>query len=380
MGAAPGERRFKIYRTGAPVSLSSVLPVLHQLGVEVIDERPYELRCSDRTTAWIYDFGLRMPESNGNGDYLGDDGRERFQEAFTATWTGAAENDGFNSLVLSAGLNWRQAMVLRAYAKYLRQAGATFSQDYMEDTLRNNVHTTRLLVNLFEARMSPERQRAGTELIDGLLEELDGALDQVASLDEDRILRSFLTVIKATLRTNFFQKADDGKPHAYVSMKFDPQAIPDLPAPRPAFEIWVYSPRVEGVHLRFGKVARGGLRWSDRREDFRTEVLGLVKAQMVKNTVIVPVGAKGGFVAQAPAGPERRPRRLAGRGRRVVQDLHLGAARHHRQPGGRRGRAPGGRRAPRRGRHVPGGRGRQGHGDVLRHRQRGRRVVRLLAR
>ncbi|MFD5126035.1 NAD-glutamate dehydrogenase [Streptomyces sp. NPDC058385] len=299
VGAAPGERRFKIYRTGAPVSLSSVLPVLNQLGVEVIDERPYELRCSDRTTAWIYDFGLRMPQSsNGNGDYLGDDGRERFQEAFTATWTGAAENDGFNSLVLSAGLNWRQAMVLRAYAKYLRQAGATFSQDYMEDTLRNNVHTTRLLVSLFEARMSPERQRAGTELIDGLLEELDGALDQVASLDEDRILRSFLTVIKATLRTNFFQKADDGKPHAYVSMKFDPQAIPDLPAPRPAFEIWVYSPRVEGVHLRFGKVARGGLRWSDRREDFRTEVLGLVKAQMVKNTVIVPVGAKGGFVAK----------------------------------------------------------------------------------
>ncbi|MEU8486558.1 NAD-glutamate dehydrogenase [Streptomyces sp. NPDC048641] len=299
VGAAPGERRFKIYRTGAPVSLSSVLPVLNRLGVEVIDERPYELRCSDRTTAWIYDFGLRLPKSpNGNGDYLGDDGRERFQEAFTATWTGAAENDGFNSLVLSAGLSWRQAMVLRAYAKYLRQAGATFSQDYMEDTLRNNVHTTRLLVSLFEARMSPERQRAGTELIDGLLEELDGALDQVASLDEDRILRSFLTVIKATLRTNFFQKSDGGKPHAYVSMKFDPQAIPDLPAPRPAYEIWVYSPRVEGVHLRFGKVARGGLRWSDRREDFRTEVLGLVKAQMVKNTVIVPVGAKGGFVAK----------------------------------------------------------------------------------
>jgi glutamate dehydrogenase len=200
-------------------------------------------------------------------------------------------------------------MVLRAYAKYLRQAGSTFSQDYMEDTLRNNVHTTRLLVSLFEARMSPDRQRAGTELIDGLLEEVDGALDQVASLDEDRILRAFLTVIKATLRTNFFQNAGEagdkkgqeatgGERHGYVSMKFDPQAIPDLPAPRPAFEIWVYSPRVEGVHLRFGKVARGGLRWSDRREDFRTEILGLVKAQMVKNTVIVPVGAKGGFVAK----------------------------------------------------------------------------------
>ncbi|WP_371528891.1 NAD-glutamate dehydrogenase [Streptomyces sp. NBC_01283] len=299
VGAAPGERRFKIYRSGGQVSLSAVLPVLQRLGVEVTDERPYELRCTDRTNAWIYDFGLRMPKpQNGNGDYLGDDGRERFQEAFAAAWTGEAEVDGFNSLVLRAGLNWRQAMVLRAYAKYLRQAGSTFSQDYMEDTLRNNVHTTRLLVSLFEARMSPDRQRAGTELTDGLLEELDGALDQVASLDEDRILRSFLTVIKATLRTNFFQEAEGGKPHTYVSMKFDPQAIPDLPAPRPAYEIWVYSPRVEGVHLRFGKVARGGLRWSDRREDFRTEILGLVKAQMVKNTVIVPVGAKGGFVAK----------------------------------------------------------------------------------
>lgn len=299
VGAAPEERRFKIYRKGDAISLSAVLPVLSRLGVEVTDERPYELRCSDRSIAWIYDFGLRLPTSrNGGGDHLGDDGRERFQEAFAATWTGKAENDGFNALVLSAGLGWRQAMVLRAYAKYLRQAGSTFSQDYMEDTLRHNVHTTRLLVSLFEARMSPDRQRAGHELVDALLEELDAALDQVASLDEDRILRSFLTVIKATLRTNFFQEAAGGKPHDYVSMKFDPQAIPDLPAPRPAFEIWVYSPRVEGVHLRFGKVARGGLRWSDRREDFRTEILGLVKAQMVKNTVIVPVGAKGGFVAK----------------------------------------------------------------------------------
>ncbi|MDH6702086.1 NAD-glutamate dehydrogenase [Streptomyces griseoviridis] len=299
VGAAPEERRFKIYRKGDAVSLSAVLPVLSRLGVEVVDERPYELRCADRSIAWIYDFGLRMPKSLvGNGDYLGEDGRERFQEAFAATWTGRAENDGFNALVLSTGLSWRQAMVLRAYAKYLRQAGSPFSQDYMEDTLRNNVHTTRLLVSLFEARMAPERQRAGHEIVDALLEEVDAALDQVASLDEDRILRSFLTVIKATLRTNFFQEAADGTPHAYVSMKFDPQAIPDLPAPRPAYEIWVYSPRVEGVHLRFGKVARGGLRWSDRREDFRTEILGLVKAQMVKNTVIVPVGAKGGFVAK----------------------------------------------------------------------------------
>ncbi|MET9297030.1 NAD-glutamate dehydrogenase [Streptomyces sp. NPDC003077] len=304
VGAGPFERRFKIYRRGEPVSLSKVLPVLNRLGVEVVDERPHELRCTDATVAWIYDFGLRMPERMN-----GDDARERFQDAFTAVWTGRAESDNFNQLVLRAGLNWRQVMVLRAYAKYLRQAGSTFSQTYMEDTLAHNVHTTRLLVSLFEARLSPERQRAGNELTDGLLEELDGALDKVASLDEDRILRSFLTVIKATLRTNHFQGAtagsgvdgqdgEDGAPHSYLSIKLDPQAIPDLPAPRPAYEIWVYSPRVEGVHLRFGKVARGGLRWSDRREDFRTEVLGLVKAQMVKNTVIVPVGAKGGFVGK----------------------------------------------------------------------------------
>jgi glutamate dehydrogenase len=299
VGAGPDERRFKIYRAGDQVSLTAVLPVLQRLGVEVVDERPYEMRCADRTQAWIYDFGLRLPaQGNGASGPKADDVRDRFQEAFGAVWTGAAESDGFNSLVLRAGLTWRQAMVLRAYAKYLRQSGSTFSQDYMEDTFRHNVHTARLLVSLFEARMAPERQKAGTELIDALMEELDAALDQVASLDEDRILRSFLTLIKATLRTNFFQKGADGSHHDYVSMKFDPQAIPDLPAPRPAFEIWVYSPRVEGVHLRFGKVARGGLRWSDRREDFRTEILGLVKAQMVKNTVIVPVGAKGGFVAK----------------------------------------------------------------------------------
>ncbi|QKV94633.1 NAD-glutamate dehydrogenase [Streptomyces sp. NA02950] len=296
VGAAHAERRFKIYRAGAQVSLSAVLPVLNTLGVEVVDERPYELRCADKTTAWIYDFGLRLPLREGEA--LADDARERFQNAFAAVWTGQAESDNFNQLVLGAGLDWRQAMVLRAYAKYLRQAGSTFSQAYMEDTLRNNVHTTRLLVSLFEARMSPERQRAGTELTDALLEELDAALDQVASLDEDRILRSFLTLIKATLRTNHFQKNGQDTPHDYLSIKLDPQAVPDLPAPRPAYEIWVYSPRVEGVHLRFGKVARGGLRWSDRREDFRTEILGLVKAQMVKNTVIVPVGAKGGFVGK----------------------------------------------------------------------------------
>ncbi|MGP4114803.1 NAD-glutamate dehydrogenase [Streptomyces sp. 4N509B] len=296
VGAGAGERRFKIYRTGEPVSLSSVLPVLHNLGVEVVDERPYLLRPAEGSPAWIYDFGLRIPESLARN--LGGDARERFQDAFAAAWTGAAEDDGFNALVLSADLSWRQAMVLRAYAKYLWQAGARFTRESMETTLRRNDHTTRLLVKLFEARLSPQRQAAGLELTDALLAELDFALEDVVNLDEDRILRAFLTVIKATLRCNHFQNASDGRPHAYLSMKLDPKAIPELPEPRPAVEVWVYSPRVEGVHLRFGTVARGGLRWSDRREDFRTEILGLVKAQEVKNTVIVPVGAKGGFVGK----------------------------------------------------------------------------------
>ncbi|QKW19767.1 NAD-glutamate dehydrogenase [Kitasatospora sp. NA04385] len=294
VGAGDDERRFKIYRVGGPISLTEVLPVLQCLGVEVLDEHPYALRRTDGTTAWVVDFGLRLSE----GTDLTEEDRERFQDTFAATWLGQSENDGFNELVLTAKLTWRQAVVLRAYAKYLRQAGSTFSQDYMEDALRNNTHTTRLLVNLFEARLSPSHRSGSEELTEGILEELAGALDEVVSLDEDRILRSFLHLIKATLRTNFFQHDGEGQWHSYVSMKFDPKAIPDLPAPRPAFEIWVYSPRVEGVHLRFGKVARGGLRWSDRREDFRTEILGLVKAQMVKNTVIVPVGAKGGFVAK----------------------------------------------------------------------------------
>ncbi|MGW4804806.1 NAD-glutamate dehydrogenase [Kitasatospora sp. NPDC004272] len=294
VGAGDDERRFKIYRVGGPISLTEVLPVLQRLGVEVLDEHPYALRRTDGTTAWVVDFGLKLRE----GTDLTDEDRERFQDTFSATWCGEAENDGFNELVLTAKLTWRQAVVLRAYAKYLRQAGSTFSQDYMEDALRNNTHTTRLLVNLFEARLSPSHRSGSEELTEGILEELAGALDEVVSLDEDRILRSFLHLIRATLRTNFFQHDAEGRWHSYVSMKFDPKAIPDLPAPRPAFEIWVYSPRVEGVHLRFGKVARGGLRWSDRREDFRTEILGLVKAQMVKNTVIVPVGAKGGFVAK----------------------------------------------------------------------------------
>ncbi|HEU4675323.1 MAG TPA: NAD-glutamate dehydrogenase [Motilibacteraceae bacterium] len=292
--ALPGERRFKVYRD-APMSLSDVLPALQRMGVEVVDERPYEIQRADGKLFWVYDFGLRYDAA---AEQAADRLKELFQDAFAAVWSGAAESDGFNALVLRAGLAWRQAMVLRAYAKYLRQAGSTFSQDYVEQCLAANVGIARLLVRLFEARFSPEHLGDGGEISAGLVEEIEGALDSVQSLDQDRILRSFLGVIRATLRTNYFQLDAEGKPKPYVSFKLDPQQVPDLPLPKPRFEIWVYSPRVEGVHLRFGPVARGGLRWSDRREDFRTEILGLVKAQMVKNAVIVPVGSKGGFVGK----------------------------------------------------------------------------------
>jgi glutamate dehydrogenase len=302
LGALPGERRFKIYRAGAPVSLSQVLPVLQRMGVEVVDERPYEVERAGAEPLWIYDFGLRY-----DGPPDGGDVKTRFQEAFAATWSGNAESDGFNTLVLRAGLSWRQATVLRAYAKYLRQAGSTFSQEYLEQCLTAYVPITRLLVRLFEASLDPAVPGDREELTSALVEEIEGALDSVASLDQDRILRSYLGLICSTLRTNYFQSGPDGKPKSYVSFKLDPQRLPDLPAPRPKYEIWVYSPKVEGVHLRFGAVARGGLRWSDRREDFRTEILGLVKAQAVKNAVIVPVGAKGGFIVKNPkADPANR--------------------------------------------------------------------------
>ncbi|TDD79475.1 NAD-glutamate dehydrogenase [Actinomadura rubrisoli] len=287
--AEPGERRLKIYRLGEPISLSRVLPLLQNMGVEVVDERPYEIRTGDGKRFWIYDLGLRyVPPADVPEEAI----KGLFQEAFTALWRGDIENDGFNALVLHVGLNWWQAMILRAYALYLRQTGTTFSKRYIEQVLLRNAQITRLLVRLWESRLDPSLAGGEEERSPGITEELNGKLDEVASLDEDRILRAYLAMIQATLRTNHYQR----KP--YLSMKFDPARIPDLPQPRPTYEIFVYSPRVEGVHLRFGSVARGGLRWSDRREDFRTEILGLVKAQAVKNTVIVPAGAKGGFVGK----------------------------------------------------------------------------------
>ncbi|MBA2717137.1 MAG: NAD-glutamate dehydrogenase, partial [Propionibacteriales bacterium] len=295
LGAAETEARFKVYRVGSPLSLSEVLPILSSMGVEVVDERPYEL-VRPSGPAWVYDFGLRRAAGMPEGV------RELFQDSFMAVWRGLAESDGFSALVLSGCLPWRKVSILRAYAKYFRQGGSPFSQEYIESSLVVNVPIARLLVEMFEARFDPDfgggaagDSTARQQRVADLESSITTALDDVASLDQDRILRSYLTAIKATLRTNFYQTGDGDEPKASLALKLDPSTVPDLPEPRPQFEVFVYSPRVEGVHLRFGAVARGGLRWSDRREDFRTEVLGLVKAQMVKNAVIVPVGAKGGF-------------------------------------------------------------------------------------
>ncbi|HEY1134558.1 MAG TPA: NAD-glutamate dehydrogenase domain-containing protein, partial [Nocardioides sp.] len=317
--AAPGEAVLKVFRIGPPISLSTVLPMISSMGVEVLDERPYELEDLDEPT-WVYEFALRHDGA------VPTEAVELFGGALRAVWDGHAEVDGFNALVLGGGLTWRQVSVLRAYGRYMRQGASPFSTGSMADALAANLDITRLLVGLFETRFDPDlawarpddeagetgdvgalREAAQERLVD----RITAALDEVVSLDHDRILRAYLTHVRATLRTNFYQEPDSGGVRSHLALKLQPSAIPDLPAPRPAFEIFVYSPRVEGVHLRFGAVARGGLRWSDRRDDFRTEVLGLVKAQMVKNTVIVPVGAKGGFYAKRLPDPSDREAWLA---------------------------------------------------------------------
>ncbi|HUQ21998.1 MAG TPA: NAD-glutamate dehydrogenase [Gaiellaceae bacterium] len=288
---------FKLLRSGQPILLSDVLPLLENMGVRVSDERPYEVRPTHGQPVWIYDFGLRH---DADSEFQADEVREMFQDAFARVWRGQSENDGFNRLVLSARLTAREITVLRAIAKYLRQGGSTFSQTYMEDALSAHPDIARAIVELFRLRLDPARTAdmdADSRALERLLE---STIDAVESLDEDRILRGFLRVVRAVLRTNYFQTDSGGQAKSYLSLKLDPELVPDLPEPRPMFEVFVYSPRVEAVHLRGGKVARGGIRWSDRREDFRTEVLGLMKAQTVKNAVIVPVGAKGGFVVKRP--------------------------------------------------------------------------------
>jgi glutamate dehydrogenase len=315
--AVPDKRvwRLTIYRTSGPITLTDVLPRLQHMGVDVVDEHPYEFPGTQNGGAltraarsfWIYDFGLRRTgaaDESAAASGLLERVREQVEGALSALWDGRIEDDGFNALVLDAQLTWRQIVMLRAYAKYLRQANITFSQAYIERVLRTNAPIARLLVRLFESRFDPAKKAGRAERSEAIAEEIAGALDNVASLDEDRILRSFLVLITATLRTNYFSRGAEPVPS--LVFKLNAQLVPDLPAPRPQFEMFVYSPRFEAVHLRFAPVARGGLRWSDRREDFRTEILGLAKAQEVKNSVIVPSGAKGGFVCkQLPDASER---------------------------------------------------------------------------
>ena len=308
--AGAGERRFKLFLLREGVTLSKLLPVLQQMGVEVVDQRPYELHRDDGSLCWIYDFGLRVRSDvlERLSERSEHDLRVRFQDAFGAAWRGACEVDGFNALVLRAGLNWQQVSVLRAYARYLRQAGTPYSQQYIEDAVLAHTDIVTALVELFELRFDISAgESARPERAAERAEEIGRMIDEVSSLDEDRILRRLLTVITATLRTNHWVTDPEGNPRPYLAIKLNPQQVPDLPEPRPRYEIFVYSPRVEGVHLRFGEVARGGLRWSNRREDFRTEILGLAKAQAVKNAVIVPVGAKGGFVVKRPPAASGEP-------------------------------------------------------------------------
>lgn len=288
----PKALRFKLFRRNKNIPLSDVLPMLEHLGLRVLGGRPYRINIKGAVTIWVYDFSVRY---SGDAIVEIEKVKRKFQEAFLNTWRGMAEDDSFNRLVLSVGLDWREVAMLRAYARYFKQTGFAFSQTYIKDALVNHPEVSRSLVDYFELRFSltdQNNESAETDLRNRILEQLE----QVASLDEDRILRRYLDMIAGTLRTNFYQRDKSGDSKPYISLKIAPRNIPDLPKPLPLFEIFVYSPRVEGVHLRGGKVARGGLRWSDRREDFRTEVLGLVKAQQVKNAVIVPVGAKGGFV------------------------------------------------------------------------------------
>jgi glutamate dehydrogenase len=285
------ELRFKVYSSRA-ISLSDVLPVLQDMAVDVVDSRPYRL---NSRSEHVYDFGL---QAAGELHRATEGLAELFQETFAAVWAGDVESDGLNALVLRGGLTCRQVVVLRAYATYLRQSGWTFSPAYVEQCLSTHPAVARLLVRLFEAQFDPDLDGPREPLCAQLVAEIEDALAEVPSLDSDRILRSMLMAVRATTRVNHYQPGSDGALKAWLSLKLLPEEIPGLPHPRPEREIWVYSPRVEGVHLRFGEVARGGMRWSDRREDFRTEVLGLVKAQAVKNAVIVPVGAKGGFVAK----------------------------------------------------------------------------------
>jgi glutamate dehydrogenase len=291
------ERFFlKIFRVQDAIPISDILPMLENMGLKVIAERPYKLDFSGGRRAWVQDLELVMQASPA----IAFDALDRdIKSAITAVWTGRMDSDSFNQLTLSAGIPWRMVTVLRAYCRYLLQTGLPFSQGYIAQVLQNNAHISRLLSDLFAARFDPQLNPAmRSKSLARLGRDILAALEDVTRSDEDRILRALWNALSATVRTNVYQPHSSGKLKEYLSFKLESQQLRELPLPKPLFEIFVFSPRMEGVHLRMGYVARGGIRWSDRREDFRTEILGLMKAQHVKNTVIVPVGAKGGFVVR----------------------------------------------------------------------------------
>ncbi len=301
-GRPSTEFNVKLYRRGGRISLTSVMPSLTNLGVTVVDERPYEIRPHGQSPVWIYDFSLRHfgPERE-----FGLVAR-LVEEAFESVWAATVDDDGYNRLVLSAGVRAREVAVLRTLARYLHQIGFQYGRLFTEQTLVQHPKLSRSLVDLFVARFDPKIDIADRDdRVAAINATIVASMDRIASLDQDRVIRRIHNLIRSAIRTNYFQVDDAGKPKPYLSVKFDPSLISSMPDPRPMFEIYVYSPRFEGVHLRAGFVARGGLRWSDRTEDYRTEILGLAKAQMVKNAVIIPGGAKGGFVLkQPPVGAE----------------------------------------------------------------------------
>ncbi len=285
--------RLKFYQYGKPIPLSDVLPMVENMDLRTYTERPYEVILDKDISVWVSDFSVSYSRSDS---FNIKDIEDNFEEAFAKIRFGISENDGFNKLILGAGLSWREITIIRAYAKYMQQTGFLFSQAYIEKTVVIHAAIVKDLIRLFNLKFGLNQKSSVKKEIADLETKIQASLEAITSLDEDRIMRRFWHMIIATIRTNYFQTTSDGVPKEYLSFKLDSSKVPELPLPRPMYEIFVYSPRFEGIHLRGAKVARGGLRWSDRREDFRTEVLGLMKAQKVKNAVIVPSGAKGGFV------------------------------------------------------------------------------------
>ena len=368
----PQSAGLRVFSHDRPIPLSERVPVLENMGFRVVDERTYHIQPKGGASVWFHDMAL---ESALGSDFDLAELRDRLEACFLVVMGKKAESDGYNALVLASGLGWRDVALIRTFSRFLRQIRVPYSQDYMWGTFRKFAPIAAQIVALFKARFDPdpaisqeERTKRETEIAAAI----ETALQAVESLDEDRILRQFVNAVGAAIRTNFYQIGDDGFSKDLIAVKFSSRKVDGMPLPRPLYEIFVYSPRLEAVHLRFGKVARGGIRWSDRPQDFRTEILGLVKAQNVKNAVIVPVGAKGGFIPKyLPVGGPREAIQAEGVatyklfistmlditdniGRNTIWDAR-------RDPAGPR-------RAPRRRRSLSRRRRRQGHGDVLRYR------------